>query len=533
MIWIQPLLLTFQLMLLSAIIAASIGVPIAFFISIANSLSIGHVSRLISRFTGGYVVICLITCLATPLVLHAAAWESTAGKFGWLTFSQTAARTYTGLAGRYSGMVACAWVHGLFGAAMVAMATLYGVARVPRQIIETARLDGGPMWTWWRVQFPIARFWWLTAILATMILAATEMTVVDLYGVRTLADEFYLFHAANPSWQSVGIYLVLPSLSVLGLLAAGVLRRNPDRESRLLDRDGEATEFDCSSELATGRLAQSGHRVFWSLSVAAAWLLATLLVVFPMAGLVLKAGHQVTVTSSGAGDSSGTDMQITWTAGKAMQTLSEAPAQFLNEYRWTALLAFVVGMLVVPLAWLAASLSRRRRRLGWGLDVVSLISFLIPGPIVGITVIWCFMLPVPGFRQLYHETLVPTLVALSARALPVGYWVMRAAYAGLDRNILDTAALDFGWAKRMLLVERRLVGRALAVTGVSAAIMASGDVPVLLPVLPPGLSTVGTRLFSLLHSGARHQEAALAFWYVIAIVLAAVLIAITWKRPSV
>ena len=167
------------------------------------------------------------------------------------------------------------------------------------------------------------------------------------------------------------------------------------------------------------------------------------------------------------------------------------------------------------------------------MDLLSLISFLIPGPLVGIAVIGWFMLPVPGFRQLYHDTLVPTLVALSVRALPVGYWVMRAAYAGIDRNILDTAALDFGWVKRMLIVERRLVGRALAVTGLSSAIMASGDVPVLLPVLPPGISTVGTRLFSLLHSGARHQEAALAFWYVAAIVLAAVLVAVTWKRASV
>ena len=44
--------------------------------------------------------------------------------------------------------------------------------------------------------------------------------------------------------------------------------------------------------------------------------------------------------------------------------------------------------------------------------------------------------------------------------------------------------------------------------------MASGDVPATLPVVPPGVTTVGTRLFGLLHSGARQQEAALAIWYV-------------------
>ena len=45
-----------------------------------------------------------------------------------------------------------------------------------------------------------------------------------------------------------------------------------------------------------------------------------------------------------------------------------------------------------------------------------------------------------------------------------------------------------------------------------------GDVPATLPVVPPGVTTVGTRLFGLLHSGARYQEAALAIWY-LAVVL--------------
>ena len=33
------------------------------------------------------------------------------------------------------------------------------------------------------------------------------------------------------------------------------------------------------------------------------------------------------------------------------------------------------------------------------------------------------------------------------------------------------------------------------------------------------MTTVGSRLFGLLHSGARFQEAALAFWYLLAIAL--------------
>jgi iron(III) transport system permease protein len=47
--------------------------------------------------------------------------------------------------------------------------------------------------------------------------------------------------------------------------------------------------------------------------------------------------------------------------------------------------------------------------------------------------------------------------------------------------------------------------------------VASGDVPATLPVIPPGMTTVGTRLFGLLHSGARYQESALAIWYLLAV----------------
>ena len=46
-----------------------------------------------------------------------------------------------------------------------------------------------------------------------------------------------------------------------------------------------------------------------------------------------------------------------------------------------------------------------------------------------------------------------------------------------------------------------------------------GDVAAMLPVIPAGVTTVGTRLFELLHSGARYQEASLAIWYVAAIVV--------------
>ncbi len=95
--------------------------------------------------------------------------------------------------------------------------------------------------------------------------------------------------------------------------------------------------------------------------------------------------------------------------------------------------------------------------------------------------------------------------------------------SGLSRNrqssVLDAASLEMSWVKRMWAIDRPILSRNLATAFLATAMVASGDVPATLPVIPPGVTTVGTRLFGLLHSGARYQEAALAIWYVAAITL--------------
>ncbi|MCA9139787.1 MAG: hypothetical protein KDB00_23605 [Planctomycetales bacterium] len=510
MLWIRPLLLTLQLMGLSVLVAATIGIPLAFLISLVSRRSI----------TGNgilrYCVFSMVACLATPMILHAAAWEATAGKFGWLTFSQTAARTYTGFAGQYGGLVACVWIHGLYGAAMVALATWFGTTRVAPDVIDQSRFDGGPIWSWWMIRLPIAAPWVSTGLLATAILAATEMTVVDLYGVRTLADEFYLFHAAEPSITSIMMVLVLPCVLAIALITMLFFSRHRRFDVRLIDT-GELRGPDSAITTTTGKAA---HRCAGVCAV----LIATLMFAFPLAGLVMKTGQQVTVSTER--DAGAT---IVWSAKHAFEMLASAPAEFSREYLWTAALAGLTSLICLPLGWVTASLTRLRPSAARWIDIGSLVIFLIPGPIVGLVTIHLFTLPVPGFHELYHDSLVPTVFALMVRALPVSYWIIRAGYSGLDSAILDLSKMDLSWWRRMWLVDRALLVRPLMIAGFCSAVMASGDVPATLPVLPPEVVTVGTRLFALLHSGARNQEASLAFWYVGSIVIVAVAISYRWK----
>jgi len=198
---------------------------------------------------------------------------------------------------------------------------------------------------------------------------------------------------------------------------------------------------------------------------------------------------------------------------------------FAAEYQWTGIIAISVALSAVLIAWPLAAAGRQRRRLEAGLDLLTIGLVLLPGPLVGLMVVRFFQLPVPGFSVLYQQTLVPTVVALLFRAVPAAYWVLRAGYRGLDNQLLDTAQLDHSWIRRIWRIDRPLLQGSLWGAGIAAAIIASGDVPATLPVVPPGVTTVGTRLFGLLHSGARYQEAALAMWYLAAVLVISLFLA--------
>ena len=349
--WLSPLTLTLELMASSVLVAATLGITLAFCLSL-----IGR-QRFAGRLIRVYCLGGIVAALATPMVLHAAAWEATAGKFGWLTFSQTAARTYTGFAGQYGGMVACVWVHGLIGSGIVALATHFGTSRVQTNVLDQGHLDGGVAWRWWMIQLPIASPWVMVGLLITAILAATEMTVVDLYGVRTLADEFYLFHAANPTLESVFAILVLPCVLVIALATAFVFARRRAIDVSLFPARGRA-----KSNRGPDWQSESGILVS-SLASIVSILLSTLMFAFPLAGLVLKTGQTIAVNS----DATAT---VSWSPSHALQILAAAPAEFAAEYQWTLLIGLFSALMCTPIGWAVAAGTRSRPKLQLAVNLV-------------------------------------------------------------------------------------------------------------------------------------------------------------------
>ncbi len=494
------LLLTLQLMAVSVVIAACVGIPGAWAAS-----TLQQSGRWGNRLAG-LVMVVLVAAIALPMILHAAAWEATAGKFGWLSMTQTGARVagdvqYGGLGGMFSGLIACGWIHGMYSAALVTLATWLGVRRVSAAAMQQSAIDLGPVASWWKVRLPIAWPWVVTSLLATAVIATTEMTVVDLYGYRTIADRFYLQYVVDPTPLAIVQTCLLPMLFAAGIVL--LLGRFADRKQAI------QVGADAAQPI------EESPRWIVCLAFAVCLLLTLVMVVVPLAGLLIKIGHDVVVENG--------QRSVSWSPQRCWENLVTAPTLFVAEYKWTVLLAGLTGAIACLLGNLAAALGRQHSRWERLFDAATIIMILIPGPIVGLAVVSLFQTGVPGFRTLYNSSLVPAIMGLLFRAGPVAYWVLRSGYRGIGDEVFTSARLEMGWLRRIWSVDRPLLGRRLLGAFIAAAIVASGDVPVMLPVIPPGVTTVGTRLFEQLHSGARYQEASLAIWYVLGVSIVAVI----------
>jgi iron(III) transport system permease protein len=182
-----------------------------------------------------------------------------------------------------------------------------------------------------------------------------------------------------------------------------------------------------------------------------------------------------------------------------------------------SLAATLVAMAAVAVA------GGKRNRLRW-CDTFYLGAVMVPGPVVALATVWLFRRDLPGLDTLYGQTLVPTMIALLPRSGSAAYLVLRVATTRLDPAIRTAAQIECpGRWRRYWRIELPLILPALLVAIGASGAVAVADVPATLPVLPPGVSTVGTRLFGLLHSGARSQEAALAIGFLLIVLVLSVL----------
>ena len=144
--------------------------------------------------------------LFVPLYLQAAAWQAGFGLQGWYTLAGFAPVLLEGWRGAI-------WVHSMAAVPWVVLVVGFGLAKVERELEESALLDASPRQVFWHVTLRGALPAVGVATLWVALSAAGEMTVTDLFGVRTYAEEVYTLMAIGqepgialsaccPAWRS-------------------------------------------------------------------------------------------------------------------------------------------------------------------------------------------------------------------------------------------------------------------------------------------------------------------------------------------
>lgn len=441
--------------------------------------------------------------LFVPLVVLAGAWQAGFDRLGpwagWLPGGDSP-----------GGFWAAAWVHGVAAVPWVALLTGVGFRCVEQEWEDQARLERGPWSVWWGVTLPRVLPWLTGAAVWVTAQVAGEMVVTDLFRVRTWAEELYTELAlggdleAGPLGYGAGIALWF----LVALTTSVVLVR-----------------------LAPAPLAPAWRTGTWrslgrGRGVAAAFVTVSLVVLvgLPLLDLVARLGIQVTPGPTG--------LERSWSLARAARVLVDCATRFGPEAGRSLELGLGATGLALGLSLVAGGviLERPRWRLAWALGLAMMLAW--PAPAVGAAVVALFNRPeVPALTWLYDRSLVPSMLALALRGLPLACLSVAAAWSSLPGSLWESARLEGLTAPRALWqVAVPQAAGALVGGGLLVFAQVTADVGASILVVPPGVTPLSLRVFNLIHYGVEEQVAAISLiWVVLGM---AVAVAVPWPRSD-
>jgi iron(III) transport system permease protein len=443
---------------------------------------------------------------ALPLVQTAAGWEAGFGRRGWLTADAEAFADPW-----LSGFRAAAFMHGVAAIPWMSLLFAFAFSRTERELREEALISGGPWRAFLFVDLPrtlpalgIAAAW-----LAVVLFQ--EMTISDLYQVRTIAEEFYVAiqlrrEGSAEVWTLLPEFVLL-SVAAVGTLAAFGLWASGDRtraSQDVLERPQPAAQSTFVELLASG-VTLIG--------------LATL-AILPASNLIYRVGRDVS-------DAEGERTTI-WSASKATELLASAPYEYGSQFVWSATMAMTTAAVVVTLASILAWSGMRSRVGGIVAGAIVAVLLPLPGPLIALTLVRLLNQPgLPLATWLLDRTIFAPVAACTLRYLPLGIVLFAFLYRRLPVERIEQMELDGAGA-----FSRWLHGGVLGIRGAFAAAfvgafaLAWGDLSAVHLATPPGIETVTQRIFGLLHAGADDQVAALCLWNLAAFLVAAAVAAL-------
>lgn len=418
--------------------------------------------------------------LFVPLYVQAAAWQAGFGMQGWYTLA-------FGTPAWVDGWTGAVWVHAMAALPWVALIVGLGLRMIEPELEEQALLDGSARQVFLRVTLRGAMPAVGVAALWVAVVTAGEMTVTDLFVVRTYAEVVYIrfWEGRQPGEAALAALpgVLLSAASVLaGLLAcAGLAPR--DRPLSLHRRH-------------VFRLGR------WRVPMAVlTGLILLLLIGVPVSNLCYKAGVMVTQVDA--------ERVRVFSPGKCVAVVACSPWQYRQELGWSISIGLLAATAAAAAATALAWLARGGRCGAMAALLVAAVCLALPGPVIGAAVIQLLNRPeVPGAVFLYRNSVMAPWLALTIRGLPLATLVMWHALRTVPGEMLDAAAVDgAGSLTRLVRITLPCRASALWLSWVVAMAVALGDLAATILVTPPGVTMLSWRIFDLLHSSLEDQVA--------------------------
>jgi iron(III) transport system permease protein len=466
-------------------------------------------------FRGLFRFVALLT-LFVPLPLFASGWQAALGSGGWLpaTFWSPPAPSDpdispTGLVWKTwgRGLNAALWIHAIAALPWVVLLVGQGLRWVERDLEEEALTCAGP----WRVLWSVTLRRSLAAVggaaLWVTLQTATEITVTDMFQVRTFGEEVYTQFVAPESADAVarGVVASLPSV----LLTAGLVLA----ATRWWERKLPPLET-----FATSPHVYRLGRARWPCFVVLAAIVVTLTAV-PVSSLVWKLGlggnPQHWSLSVGADH-----------LGKVLRVRGGLVAESLA-------LAAVAGAVTAALALVTCWLALGTRWFHTAVLLLIAAAWSLPGPIVGlglkgaINQLLTFDRGGVLARALYYgPSPAPVLWAYLLRFFPCAIAVLWPVVRLLPRDLREAACVDgAGPAQELRYVVGPLTFPALLRAGLVVAVLSLGELSAGKLVETPGSQTFAHEVFTQMHYGVTNDLAAFCLILLGAVTFGGVLVA--------
>ncbi len=452
-------------------------------------------------FRGFFRFLTILT-LFIPLPLIASAWQATLGTSGLLPLHMWSATPWA------QGMFPAIWVHAVAGLPWVIWLAGQGLCWVERELEEDALLVTTPWGVFWHVTLPRCRASLFAAGLWIALQTATEITVTDMMGVRTFAEEVYRqFVQPDIALSSGGSRDVLaramavsvPGIALTWLLVVWAARR--------WERNLPPMET-ASAPLCLFQLGRMRWPIALGLLVVAGFLAGV-----PVASLVWKAGL--------AGSPQSWSAATTW---KHLGIVAQVHWPLIAQ---SLFVAGAAGVGIAGLALVTCWLATESRRFLISLLLLLGAAWAMPGPVVGIGLKESINVLVEaeawvgahlGWRHFqplavslyYGPSALPLAWAFLLRFFPYAVALLWPVVRLLPAELRDAARVDGArpW-QELAYVVLPLTLPACVRAALAVAMLSLGELSAGKLVETPGSPTLAHVIFEQMHYGVTNNLAAL------------------------